>query len=267
MTRMSHPALALGLAVSPPAAGAGDPSSETGRLAYQYCVACHGHDGKGIEADGLVMAPSLHDSAMLKGNFPELLTAVILKGIVKEDAKFVQAMPPHEKVLKDPQIAALIGYLTKEYGGKQISVTDGEVLKWRSERSSQTSSWKRGDVESMYLEASAPRYLSDVRYAMFDRLAGECDPRPRGAWWRGRNASGTALEDPFIPADVRERDWNQVRVVAKGRNFTFFINGKLASEFTDNAEIGRFDSGGIALQIHDKGMRVEFKDIQLKKLQ
>jgi putative heme-binding domain-containing protein len=79
-------------------------------------------------------------------------------------------------------------------------------------------------------------------------------------------ASRTAIEDPFVPADIRERDWNHVRVVAKGRNFTFSINGKPASEFTDNAKIGRFDSGGIALQIHDKGMSVEFKDIQLKKL-
>ena len=79
-------------------------------------------------------------------------------------------------------------------------------------------------------------------------------------------ASRAAIENPFVPADLRERDWNHVRVVAKGRNFTFFINGKPASEFTDNAKIGRFDSGGIALQIHDRGMKVEFKDIQLKKL-
>jgi len=78
--------------------------------------------------------------------------------------------------------------------------------------------------------------------------------------------SRTTIKDPFVPADVRDRDWNSVRVVAKGRNFTFFINGKPASEFTDNATIGRLDSGGIALQIHDKGMSVEFKEIQLKKL-
>lgn len=79
--------------------------------------------------------------------------------------------------------------------------------------------------------------------------------------------SRTEIEDPFVPADIHEREWNHVRVVAKGRNFTFFINGKLASEFTDNAKADRFDSGGIALQIHDKGMRVEFKDIRLKKLE
>ncbi|MFN0128789.1 MAG: family 16 glycoside hydrolase [Verrucomicrobiales bacterium] len=60
--------------------------------------------------------------------------------------------------------------------------------------------------------------------------------------------------------------WNEVRVVAKGRSFQYFIYGKPASEFTDHAEVGHLDSGGIALQIHDKGMKVEFKDLQLRKL-
>lgn len=79
--------------------------------------------------------------------------------------------------------------------------------------------------------------------------------------------SRTVIEDPFVPADIHERDWNHLRVAAKSRNFTFSINGKLASEFTHNAKAGRFDSGGIARQIHDKGMSVEFKDIRLKKLE
>jgi mono/diheme cytochrome c family protein len=168
MIRSAAPALALGLSLSLPAGGEDDPSSEPGRQAYQYCVACHGPDGKGVRADGLLMAPSLHDSLLLKGNFPELVTAVILKGIVKEDAKFVQAMPPHEEMLKDDQIAALIGHLTREFGGKQVSATAGDVRKWRVENSSRTSPWKRGDVESMYLEASSPKYLSDVRYAIYE---------------------------------------------------------------------------------------------------
>lgn len=168
MIRLSVSALTLCLAISLPVRGDEDTSSEPGYQAYQSCIACHGPDGKGVQAEELIMAPSLFDSAMLKGDFPELLTAVILKGIVKEDTKFVQAMPPHEEVLKDEQIAGLIGYLTKEFGGGEISVTAAEVGKWRGEMASRTSSWKRGDVESMYLEASAPRYLSNVEYALYD---------------------------------------------------------------------------------------------------
>ena len=67
-------------------------------------------------------------------------------------------------------------------------------------------------------------------------------------------------------ADIRPRKWNDVRVIARGNHFQFFINGKLASEFTDNAASGRLDKGVIRLQIHDRGMHVEFKDIRLKRL-
>ncbi|MEE2887714.1 MAG: DUF1080 domain-containing protein [Planctomycetota bacterium] len=67
-------------------------------------------------------------------------------------------------------------------------------------------------------------------------------------------------------ADVRKRDWNHLQVLARGNHFHFFINGKLAAEFTDNARQGRLDHGAIGLQIHDKGMRVAFKDIRLMRL-
>jgi len=67
-------------------------------------------------------------------------------------------------------------------------------------------------------------------------------------------------------ADIRRHEWNDVRIIARGNHFQFFINGKPASEFTDNAKHGRLDHGAIGLQIHDKGMDVEFRDIRLKRL-
>lgn len=76
----------------------------------------------------------------------------------------------------------------------------------------------------------------------------------------------TDIEGAITRAEIHRGEWNHVRVIAKGNYFQFFINGKIASEFTDNAEEGRLDSGAIGLQIHDKGMRVDFKDIRLKKL-
>ena len=68
-------------------------------------------------------------------------------------------------------------------------------------------------------------------------------------------------------ADIRPHQWNDVRIVARGNHFQFFINGKLTSEFTDNAKSGQLAHGAIGLQIHDKGMQVEFKDIRLKQLE
>ncbi|MDA0657666.1 MAG: DUF1080 domain-containing protein [Planctomycetota bacterium] len=76
----------------------------------------------------------------------------------------------------------------------------------------------------------------------------------------------TNIPGALTEADIRDRDWNQVRILAVGNHFQFFINGKLASEFTDNSQHGRLDQGAIGLQIHDKGMRLEFKNLRIKRL-
>ena len=83
------------------------------------------------------------------------------------------------------------------------------------------------------------------------------------------NSDGTTqtakIKAGFEVVDLRQDDWNDVRIVARGNTFKFYINGKLASEFTDNAERGRLNEGAIGLQLHDKGMHVQFKDIQLRR--
>jgi hypothetical protein len=81
----------------------------------------------------------------------------------------------------------------------------------------------------------------------------------------GRTVSGK-IRGALTASDVHRGQWNDVRVIARGNHFRFFINGKPASEFTDNAEHGRLTQGAIGLQLHDKGMHVEFKDLYLKRL-
>lgn len=75
----------------------------------------------------------------------------------------------------------------------------------------------------------------------------------------------TKIEDGLIESDIKKGEWNAVRVVAKGNHFRFYINGKLASEFTEHLEPQkRLNSGMIQLQLHDPGMIVHFKDLRLK---
>lgn len=140
---------------------------ELGKATFQSCVACHGPDGKGIKAGDLLMAPSLFDSAFIKGDHPDLLTSIILKGILKEDNKYIQAMLALEAALNDEQIAALIAYVTKEYGGKRRSVKPTEVAKWRKEYKSRTSPWKRQDLEEMIKDANAPKLVTDLTYSVY----------------------------------------------------------------------------------------------------
>ncbi len=145
-----------------------DKVMELGKATFQACVACHGPDGKGIKAGDLLMAPSLHDSLFIKENHPELLTGIILKGILKEDNKYIQAMLTLEAALDDEQIAALIAYVTKEFGGKRQSVKPAAVARWRKEFKSRTSPWKRKDLEGLLKEANAPKLISDVTYSVYE---------------------------------------------------------------------------------------------------
>ncbi|MEO1980638.1 MAG: family 16 glycoside hydrolase, partial [Fuerstiella sp.] len=75
----------------------------------------------------------------------------------------------------------------------------------------------------------------------------------------------TPIENGLTEADIRKRKWNDVRVIAKQNHFQFYINGKLASEFTEYlAPERRLHKGMIQLQLHDPDMIVHFKDLRLK---
>jgi serine/threonine protein kinase len=65
----------------------------------------------------------------------------------------------------------------------------------------------------------------------------------------------------FVPGG-----WNEYAIVAEGNHLVFKLNGLTTVDFTENRP-GRALSGLVALQIHrnrGEGMRVEFKDIQIK---
>lgn len=156
------------LLLSASATAQDDKILELGRQTYQTCVACHGPDGKGVRAGDLLMAPSLHESAFIKSDHPELLTAIILKGIAKQDNRYVQAMLPLEAILNNEQIAALIAYSTKEFGGTRRNAKPGEVSKWRKEFAGRTSPWKRSDLEEMLAEATTPPFLGKLRYSLYE---------------------------------------------------------------------------------------------------
>ncbi len=93
-------------------------------------------------------------------------------------------------------------------------------------------------------------------------------PCPRGASLTiDENGKGhhEKIKNAVAVAEIKKGDWNSCRIVAKGNHFQFFINGKLSSEFTDKLEGQQLKEGFIGLQLHDKGMIVEFKDLFLKK--
>lgn len=55
------------------------------------------------------------------------------------------------------------------------------------------------------------------------------------------NIHSSQIEKAVTLDDLNQADWNWGRIVAKGNHIPFFLNGKLASEFTDDLKHGRLD--------------------------
>ncbi len=66
-----------------------------------------------------------------------------------------------------------------------------------------------------------------------------------------------------VQAGIKQGEWNEYKVVAKGNVLEHWINGKLAVHVTDNTTVGAKE-GVIALQLHQgKPMTAQFKDLVL----
>jgi hypothetical protein len=66
---------------------------------------------------------------------------------------------------------------------------------------------------------------------------------------------------------IKNEDWNEYRIVAKGNRLQHYINGELMSEVIDNEADKAASEGVLALQAHvGPAMTIQFKDIVLKEL-
>lgn len=121
------PATPADTAAAPAPAGGGaaapDPAvMELGKASYMLCAACHGPDGKGLQAGPALMAPSLVGSQVLLGD-PDLPLLVVLKGIAKENMNFMGVMAPLAAGLDDEKLAAVLTYTRNSWGNSAPAVT------------------------------------------------------------------------------------------------------------------------------------------------
>jgi hypothetical protein len=78
-----------------------------------------------------------------------------------------------------------------------------------------------------------------------------------------------SLGDPaeLIKKNYKKGEWNTYRIVCRGPEISLYINGVRMSQVTDNHATEAASKGIIALQMHPgEPMKVQFKDIRLKKL-
>ena len=89
---------------------------------------------------------------------------------------------------------------------------------------------------------------------------------PENASKHKLEVTGSVGSSQEIQDGIREKDWNDYVVIAKGNHLEHFINGKKTVDVTDEHEKGAKE-GILAFQIHaGPPMVVEFKDVVLKTL-
>lgn len=122
-------------------AGGGLPEGVTqefwdlGKSSYATCAACHGADGKGLQAGPMKMAPSFHvadgELKLLLDENPDKAILTILKGIQKEGMDYLGMMAALGAGLSDDQIASVLTYLRNSYGNSASPVSPEQVAKAR----------------------------------------------------------------------------------------------------------------------------------------
>jgi hypothetical protein len=76
---------------------------------------------------------------------------------------------------------------------------------------------------------------------------------------------GSVGNSDEIQATIKDEDWNDYKIIAKGNHVQHFINGKQTIDVTDEDEAHAPKEGVLALQIHaGPAMVVQFKDLILK---
>lgn len=140
---------------TPPAGGASaaavDPAvMALGKASYATCMACHGPDGTGLKVGPALMAPSLVGSELLLGD-PEKSLLVTLKGIAKEDMKFMGMMAPLGAALDDQKLAAVITYVRNEWGNSAPAVTVEQAAAARAKYTPivAPAGIKRGEIDQV----------------------------------------------------------------------------------------------------------------------
>jgi hypothetical protein len=93
----------------------------------------------------------------------------------------------------------------------------------------------------------------------------EVHPIPEGKKKPEIKVKGSVGDSDEIQAAIKQGDWNDYRIVARGNRLMHFINGKKTVDVTDLDAEKAAKSGILALQLHKgKNMTVQFKNIRLR---
>lgn len=80
-----------------------------------------------------------------------------------------------------------------------------------------------------------------------------------------KQVTGSVGNSEEIQASIKQGDWNDYVIIAKGNHFQHLVNGRVTVDVTDDCESKRLTNGVLALQLHaGQPMTVEFKSLRMK---
>ena len=98
-------------------------------------------------------------------------------------------------------------------------------------------------------------------------LADSLQAHIRDNQWLPKMVTASLGDPAALRAAIKNDDWNQYRIVAKGNHLQHYINGVLMSDVTDNDTVNRRFSGFLGVQVHvGPPMRIAYRNFRLKKL-
>ena len=99
------------------------------------------------------------------------------------------------------------------------------------------------------------------------RGAAPAQPAPGAAPFGVRGQLGALNESDAIRALIKQDEWNQFQVIARGNVLIHVLNGQVTALFVDDDAAARSLEGLMGVQIHTgPPMKVEFRNIYLKSL-
>jgi len=108
-----------------------DPTMIAGAAIYRdQCSACHGLDGKGVAE----LFPSIADSTMVRADDPTTSIRIVLRGarsVGTTSQPTAPGMPSYGWQLGDDEVAAVLTYIRKKWGGGVAQISAGLVSKVR----------------------------------------------------------------------------------------------------------------------------------------
>ena len=116
------------------------PASEPGRAQFEsYCAACHDYDGQGIG-----QAPPLEASSWVMGPEKRLIRIALhgVRGTIEVGGKtYNREMPGFGQILSDAEVASLLSYVRRRFGGTSEPITPGAVSRVRAASQNRTDYW------------------------------------------------------------------------------------------------------------------------------